>query len=297
MAGDMKKDFAVTAAHALAGANPAPSALFVQITDPHIREPGRLAYGRLDTAPYLRAAVAAIGALPQAPQAVVMTGDLSDFGRAEEYAHLAALIAPLRMPVYLLPGNHDTREGLRAGFPGHAYLGTDGPVHYAVDIGTVRLLALDTSVPGKSHGELDEAQLRWLDDALAQCAGRPTVIAMHHPPFATLIGHMDKIGLLAGAAELERIVARHAHVERIVCGHVHRPIERRFGGTIASVCPSPAHQVCLDLRPDAPSAWILEPPAFRVHALDPDGHLVSHLAPIGAFDGPHPFHENGKLID
>ncbi|OZI32434.1 phosphodiesterase [Bordetella genomosp. 10] len=293
----MTTDPGASVARALPGANPAPTTIFVQITDTHIREPGRLAYGRLDTAPYLRAAVAAIGALPQAPQAVVMTGDLSDFGRAEEYAHLAALIAPLTVPVYLIPGNHDTRAGLRQAFPRHDYLGVDGPIRYAVDIGGLRLLALDTSVPGKSHGELDDGQLRWLDEELARCAGRPAVIAMHHPPFATLIGHMDKIGLLAGAEALERIVARHAHVERIICGHVHRPIERRFGGTIASVCPSPAHQVCLDLQPDAASAWILEPPAFRVHALDPAGHLVSHLAPIGRFDGPHPFHENGKLID
>ncbi|ALM87037.1 phosphodiesterase [Bordetella sp. N] len=288
---------ALTSAQALPAANPAPSTIFVQLSDPHIREPGRLAYGRLETAPYLRAAVAAVNALPQAPEAVVLTGDLTDFGRAEEYAHLAALIAPLTSPVYLLPGNHDTREGLRAAFPGHAYLAGEGTIHYAVDIGGLRLLALDTSVPGHSHGELDDAQLEWLDQELVRCVGRPAVIAMHHPPFATMIGHMDKIGLLAGARELESIVARHPHVERIICGHVHRPVERRFGGTIVSICPSPAHQVCLDLQPEAESAWVLEPPAFRVHAMDPDGRLVSHLKPIGQFDGPHPFHDNGKLID
>src|SRR3546814_19533731 len=71
---------------------------------------------------------------------------------------------------------------------------------------------------------------------------------MHHPPFITGIAHMDAIGLLAGTAELEQIVAAHPNVERIICGHLHRTIFRRFGGTLASTCPGPAHQVALDLR-------------------------------------------------
>jgi len=69
--------------------------LLVQLTDLHIREPGRLAYGRIDTAPYLKRAVQSVLRLRQAPEAVVITGDLSDFGRAAEYAHMAALLAPL----------------------------------------------------------------------------------------------------------------------------------------------------------------------------------------------------------
>jgi hypothetical protein len=85
-------------------------------------------------------------------------------------------------------------------------------------------------------------------------------------------------------------------VERIICGHLHRAIDVRFGGTIASTCPAPGHQVALDLQPDAPSAWMLEPPAFRVHAWDGE-RLVSHLAASGVFEGPYPFHENGTLID
>jgi hypothetical protein len=109
---------------------------------------------------------------------------------------------------------------------------------------------------------------------------------------------MDKIGLLAGAAELEALVARHPNVERILCGHLHRAIDVRFGGTIASTAPGPAHQVCLDLDPDAVSAWTLEPPSFRVHAWNPrERRLVTHLAASGAFEGPYPFFENGVLID
>ncbi|MDZ4361032.1 MAG: phosphodiesterase [Variovorax sp.] len=280
-----------------------PNTFLVQLTDLHIREPGRLAYGRIDTAPYLARAVQSVLALRQPPDAVVITGDLTDFGRAAEYEHLARLLAPLAaMPVYLLPGNHDDRDQLRRSFPGHAYLGngadTDGFIQYSVKVGALRLLTLDTCVPGASHGSLCDKRLAWLEAQLDACRHEPVVVAMHHPPFETLIGHMDEIGLLEGADALEALLHRYTNVERVVCGHLHRAIDVRFGGTIASTSPAQAHQVCLDLAPDAASAWTLEPPSFRVHAWSPAGRrLVTHLAASGSFEGPYPFHDNGALID
>ena len=96
--------------------------LLVQLSDTHIREPGRPAYGRVDTSALLAQAVAAVVALPQPASAVVVTGDLTDFGRAAEYAQLRWLLAPLACPLYLLPGNHDDRDGLRSAFPELAHL-------------------------------------------------------------------------------------------------------------------------------------------------------------------------------
>ena len=165
-------------------------------------------------------------------------------------------------------------------------------------VGALRLITLDTCVPGASHGTLCEKRLGWLEAQLDACRNEPVVVALHHPPFTTLIGHMDEIGLLQGADALEALIARHGNVERLICGHLHRAIDVRFGGTIASTSPAPAHQVCLDLVSDAPSAWTLEPPAFRVHAWSArSGRLVTHLAASGRFEGPYPFHDNGALID
>ncbi|KAB2894396.1 MAG: phosphodiesterase [Burkholderiaceae bacterium] len=274
--------------------------LLLQLSDLHIREPGRLAYGRINTAPYLRQAVESIARLPQRPDALVITGDLTDFGRAAEYDHLRALLAPLApLPIYLMPGNHDDRDQLRASFSDHAhYLGSSGFVQYSVPVGGLQLVALDTVVPHASEGGLCAERLDWLAAELERQRHRPVVIAMHHPPFRTLIGHMDEIGLLEGAEALEAIVTRHPNVERVICGHLHRSIQVRFGGSIAATVPSPAHQVCLDLAPDAASAWTLEPPGFAIHALPTGGRLVSHLAASGRYDGPYPFHEEGgQLID
>jgi 3',5'-cyclic AMP phosphodiesterase CpdA len=273
------------------------STLFIQLTDLHIRESGRLAYGRLDTAPYLRRAVQTIEQLRQKPQAVVLTGDLTDFGRLAEYAHLRECLAPLTVPYYLLPGNHDDATQMRAAFPEHTYLGDSGFVQYTVQLGPVRLITLDTTVAEQSHGALCAKRLAWLEDALNSAKDMPVVIAMHHPPFKTLIGHMDKIGLLQGAKELEALVAKYSNIERVICGHLHRSIDVRFGATIASTSPAPAHQVALDLDPEAASQWILEPGGFKVHAWDVGRGLVSHQMPCGTFEGPYPFHDGGKLID
>lgn len=275
--------------------------LIAQLSDPHIREPGRVAYGKVDTAAYFRRAVAALDELPQRPDAVLITGDLVDFARPGEYRHLAELLAPIRQPVYLLAGNHDDPALLRECFPTHTYLasvGKGGFLQYSLRVGGLRLIALDTTVAGQSHGHLCDERLDWLEAELARCAHEPVLIAMHHPPFTTLIGHMDKIGLLGGIPRLREIVARHANIERIVCGHLHRAIEVRFGTTFAATCPGPAHQVCLDLDPDAASQFSMEPPGFRLLAYARETGLVSHLAAIGRFDGPYPFHEpGGALID
>ncbi|MEI2416645.1 phosphodiesterase [Orrella sp. JC864] len=271
--------------------------LIAQISDLHIRMPGQKAYRVVETDRYLPPAIQALNAQNPLPDCAIISGDLTDFGRPAEYAHLRAMLQTLKMPYYLMPGNHDDRAALRQAFPEHAYLQGKGDyLQYAIDTHPLRILALDTLVPRQSHGTLCAQRLQWLAGQLAAQPGRPTVIAMHHPPFRTGIGHMDDIGLLQGAPELEAIVARHPNVERILCGHVHRTIFRRFAGTIASCCPSTAHQIVLDLRPDAPSAFVMEPPGYQLHSWQ-DGALVTHHGVIGQYAGPHPFHEDGALID
>ena len=262
----------------------------VQLSDTHIQESGCLAYGRIDTAHYLRQAVEAIGRLTQKPDAVVITGDLADFGAVAEYEHLRRLLAPLTVPIYLMPGNHDDRQKMRSSFPDHTYLGKDGFVQYSVSIGDLQLITLDTVVPNASEGSLCERRLAWLAVELDKYKNRPVVVAMHHPPFKTLIGHMDEVGLMQGALELEALVKSYSNVERVICGHLHRAIQVNFGSTIAVTVPSPAHQVCLDLSPNAKPAWVLEPPGFAIHVLPRGARMVSHTAYSGLFDGPHPFH-------
>jgi len=271
--------------------------LIAQISDMHIKARGALSYRVVDTARYLRECIAHIKTLKQQPDIVVATGDLTDFGRPEEYELLREILGELPHPLYVIPGNHDERVNLRAAFADHAYLQQQPEfVQYVIEDLPLRIIALDTVIPGESGGTLCEKRLGWLETQLRARPARPTLILMHHPPFRTLIGHMDEIGL-ANAAGFKAVLANHAQVVAVLCGHLHRPIETVWRGILMSTSPSPAHQVTLDLATDAPSCFMMEPPAFRLHAWSPEDGWLSHTAYVGKFDGPYPFYEEGGLID
>lgn len=265
--------------------------LIAQISDPHVSAPEGVADSLLRTSGHLARAVAHLNRLERRPDLVMITGDLVDRGEVDEYERLRELLAPLRMPVFLLAGNHDDRDNLRRVFADHGYLPRDGFLQYTVDDWPVRLVALDTQVPGEAGGRLCGERLAWLEARLAEAPERPTVVAMHHPPFALGIPVMDALGL-DGSDDLAAVLRRHPQVERVVCGHLHRPIVRRFAGTVACTCPSTAHQLALDLPPANRLAFVMEPPACMLHLwLGSDGGLVTHLSLIAGEHPPFTVHD------
>ena len=273
--------------------------LIAQISDLHIKPPGSLAYGRVDTASALERCVAALNAFRPRPDLVAISGDLADTPTAEEYEHLKRLLAPLELPFVGLPGNHDSRELMRAAFLDADYAFASGPLNQRVEIAGLDLVLLDSSVAGKPHGELDAATLQWLDATLATSPDRPALVFLHHPPFATGIWHMDRQNLL-NAGELATVVKRHPRVQLIACGHVHRATLAMFVGIPSTICPAPNHAVDLDLAQLREPSFKVEPPAFHLHSWFPGegfGSVVTHQVPIGGFDGPHPFFgPDGKLL-
>jgi 3',5'-cyclic-AMP phosphodiesterase len=230
---------------------------------------------------------------------VVISGDLVDTPLAAEYDYLKRLLTALELPFAGIPGNHDSRDMMRAAFPLFPYASASGPLDQRVEIGGLDLLLLDSSVHGKPHGELEAASLQWLEATLASQPERPALLFLHHPPFETGIWHMDRQNLL-NAAELAEVVKRHPRVQRIATGHVHRATLTMFAGVAATICPAPNHAVDLDLAKLREPSFRVEPPAFHLHAWFPGegfGHLVTHQVPIGNFDGPHPFFgADGKLL-
>jgi 3',5'-cyclic AMP phosphodiesterase CpdA len=270
-----------------------------QISDLHIKPPGTLAYGRVDTAKALERCVAALNAFTPAPDFVVISGDLADTPNAEEYDHLKQLLAPLKLPFAGIPGNHDSRELMRAAFPDARYAFSSGALNQKIEVGALDLLLMDSSVPGKPHGLLEPPTLQWLEETLSSSATRPVLLFLHHPPFIAGIWHMDRQNL-HNAEELAAIIARHPRVRLVATGHVHRATLTTFAGIPCTICPAPNHAVDLDLGHLRRPSFRIEPPAFHLHVWFPDqgaGHLVTHQVPIGEFDGPHPFFAaNGKLL-
>ena len=265
-----------------------PKMVIAQISDFHLGPRGHLLEGKVDTNHMLERAVDHLNRLDPPVDVVLATGDLAERGgRDSEYEVLKEIFARLRMPVYLIPGNHDDRERIRQEFSHCSYLPADGEfLHYVVEDYPVRLICLDSTIPGEDGGVMCERRLAWLEARLQEARERPTIVAIHHPPFPCGLPHMDW-QRLDNAEAFGAVIARHPQVERVLCGHVHRPVQTRWYGTIASIAPTPAHQIPLDLREDAPSAFNLEPAACYLHVWYEGTGLVTHMSYIGEYPGPY----------
>jgi 3',5'-cyclic AMP phosphodiesterase CpdA len=249
--------------------------IVAQLSDPHVRvgpdDEGSVAA--------LAAAVAAVERLEPRADAVLVTGDIADGGDRREYERAAELLAALTAPVHVLAGNHDDRGALRERFAVPTASGER--YEYTVRCGAVRVVACDTTIPGRDDGCFDPERRDWLREQLAAEPTTPTIVAMHHPPLDTGIAALDAIGLPRGdRAALSALLSRSAHVRRVAAGHVHRGAFDVLGGCGVVACPSTNLATRLRIGPE-PFEIVREPPAFVVHVLLGE-RLVSHAQPITA---------------
>lgn len=272
--------------------------IIAQITDPHVKAKREIAYGLVDTSAMLEAVVTHVNSMSPIVDTVIVTGDLTDRGKPEEYVTLRSILNNLSMPWHVVPGNHDYRDNFLQAFSDHDYLAeSDDFVHYAIENQPLRLIGLDTTVDGKPHGFLTPERLKWLDSCLRTVPDKPTLIFMHHPPFKTGIHHMDVQNLL-NADDLFDVLLKHSQVLHVACGHVHRASETCVKGIAVSIAPNAAHSSTLDLDPEGPSSFTMDPPAIRLFYFFDDCKLVTHLSYIGKFAGPYPyFTPNGDLVE
>ncbi|WP_216321159.1 phosphodiesterase [Deinococcus aestuarii] len=247
--------------------------LVAQLSDPHINPQ------RPHKAEALRRAVRHLLELPRHPGAVLVTGDCTDNGTREEYAEFRALVQPLPVPVYIIPGNHDDRDVMLEEFGEQGTSSLPGFVQYVVEDGPLRLIALDTHVPGESGGMLDSPRLRWLSDRLEEAPRRPTLIFMHHPPVVAGLNVMDSIGL-GGSEAFREVVARHGQVERIVAGHTHITMTGRFAGTLVMTCPGTDNALLPDLTQPEKLVVQLQPPLCLLHAWDDQTGFLTYTSII-----------------
>jgi Icc protein len=247
------------------------SICLVQLSDLHLGAE----WGGVDPLASLAVVVESVDALEPKPDAVLVTGDLAEHASDAEYEQVRASLAPLNAPLYVLPGNHDDRGALRRHFaiPGS----DDQAVQYSADIGPLRLIALDSMIPGQDSGALGPERLAWLDAALGAAPERATMIALHHVPLATGVPALDEVGLAAAdRSALAEILGRHPQVQRVVAGHVHRPVTGVLGGRTVLAIPSTYMQARLGFGQAAGIDFESGPSGFALHMLL-DGQLVSHV--------------------
>lgn len=215
--------------------HPRPRHLLVHVSDTHFVTPDTLLHGVADSRGHLAELLAGLEATGVRPEALVFTGDLADTGAADAYRSLREVVEPaaerMSAQVVWVMGNHDDRAAMRvelAGEPPSAE-----PYDRVVDLTGLRLVVLDSSVPGAHHGEIAPDQLAWLADVLAEPAPDGTILALHHPP-------VPCVQDLAVTVELRdqhllADVLAGTDVRAILGGHLHYSTSATFAGIPVSV--------------------------------------------------------------
>ena len=240
----------------------------LQLTDPHILSDPASRFDGMDTAAALDAVLAAVNALEEVPDAVLMTGDLVHEPEPAAYERLAERLRVLKAPVFCLPGNHDDPDMM------HQRLNRDGiSTCKVVTAGGWRLLLLDTWAPGTHAGGLSPAELDFLREQLAAAHGRRVLVALHHPPVSIDSPWMDAMGL-ANPRDLFAVIDACPAVRGVVWGHIHQEFYRRRGEVQLFGTPS----TCVQFLPGA-DRYVRDtrPPGFRELVLNADGSLESRV--------------------
>ena len=228
--------------------HPRPRHFLLHLSDSHLMGGPDPLYGAIDSEARLVQLFEEVRASGIRPEAVIFTGDLADKGEAQAYAKLRAIVDPaceaMGARVIWAMGNHDNRAHFRAGLLDQP--GDDAPVDHSYYVNGLRVITLDTSVPGFHHGELSEAQLEWLADQLETPAPDGTILALHHPPVPSVLD-LAVLVELRGQAALAAVL-RGSDVRTILAGHLHYSTTASFAGIPVSVASATCYTQDLNVK-------------------------------------------------
>lgn len=265
--------------------------LLAQISDTHFRSHGQKLYGFIDVNAANADVVSQLNALQERPDAVVISGDIVNCGRPEEYQAARQILGSLNYPLYLIPGNHDDKAlFLEYLHPLCPQLGTDAQnMHYAVDDFATRLLFIDSSRAGTSKGWLTDKTIKWLEAQLFDGGDKPATVFMHHPPLPLGNAQMDPIACENGH-RLLGLVERFPSLTRIFCGHNHSLTMTQYRQAIISTIPGTVHQVPY-FHEDTRPYYDLSPASCLMHRQVGE-QWVSYQHPLTHYAGPWMYDEN-----
>ena len=262
------------------GQHPPPDQVIVHLSDTHFVTGAAPLMGTVDSDGHLAEALRGLTASGLRPSAIVVTGDIADTGAADAYARVRAMLEPvaaeLGAELIWVMGNHDDRGRFRAGLlDGEGSAEVDA-VH---DLDGLRLIVLDSTVPGHDWGLVTPAQLEWLAGVLATPAPKGTVLAMHHPPLPVPIVLAQLIELREQAA-LEAVLTG-TDVRAIIAGHLHYSTFSTFAGIPVSAAAATCYTT--DLVAPVPTLRGQDGgQAFNLIHVYPE-QLVHSIVPIGAY--------------
>lgn len=242
--------------------------LIAQLSDLHLFATSDRELLGLNTFSSLEVILQSLQQLPVKPDQLLLTGDLAQDETDIAYQKIQSLIAPLQIPTYWLPGNHDHLPTMQTTFTNPIFQS-----HKSYRMGAWHFLLLDSSVTGKVYGELSSKSLSWLDQELEQCHPHPTLIALHHPPFAIKSDWLDQIGL-QNSDDLFAILDRHPHVKLVIFGHIHQQFEHQRKQVHYLSTPS----TCIQFAPHSKTfALDQAQPGFRLFQLETNGTFETEI--------------------
>ena len=214
---------------------PRPDHFLLHLSDTHLLAGGNRLYGTVDAEDHLRQLLAELEASEGRPEAIVFTGDLADRGEPDAYDRIRAMVEPvaarLGAQVIWVMGNHDDRRAFRESL--FAELPSSRPVDRVYDVNGLRVITLDSTVPGHHHGELTGAQLDWLAEELSTPAPHGSILAMHHPPLPSVLDLAVAVELRDQSGLAEVLLG--TDVRSIIAGHLHYSSTGTFAGIPVSV--------------------------------------------------------------
>ncbi|MGC5078358.1 metallophosphoesterase [Agrococcus sp. DT81.2] len=231
--------------------HPRPTVTIAHLTDLHLTADGSPLHGAVDADRTLIEAIARLEASGMRPDAVVLSGDLADRGDRTAYERLDAIVTePIRRmgaQLVIASGNHDDRAQLRATMlrdappqaDALAQLGPDAPICGIHTVAGLRIIVLDSSVPGAHWGAVDERQLAWLKGVLEAPAPQGSILVMHHPPMPTFLDVAVMVELRGQEALASALSG--GDVRAIIGGHMHHAVSSTFAGIPVHSTPSLAY--------------------------------------------------------
>ncbi|WP_214415108.1 metallophosphoesterase [Sphaerisporangium fuscum] len=223
-----------------------------------------------------RAVMAYLEDLPYDLDAVLITGDVADHGRPEEYK-LARELFSSRHPVMVCPGNHDDRAAFREFLLGQP--GSTTPINQVRRVGDALIALCDSSIPGRDEGVLEEETLAWLAQMLAEePETTPVLVGFHHPPALLHEPFIDGIRQFR-AERLAALADRHPNLVAFLCGHAHMAAATTFAGRPLLVAPGVVSTVRLPWERRAHPQDLVDldqPPGLAFHILEDTRRLTTH---------------------
>jgi 3',5'-cyclic AMP phosphodiesterase CpdA len=231
--------------------HPRPDHFLLHLSDTHLLPPGGRLYDSVKPHRVLKRIFTDLEENGTRPEAIVFSGDLADTGDPQAYEMLRRIVEPaaerLGAQVIWCMGNHDDRAAFRRGLFGQVR--NDRPVDRVYDVGGLRVITLDTSVPGHHWGLVTGPQLDWLAEELSAPAPHGTILAMHHPPLPTI---QDLAALVELREQRELAEVLHGtDVRSILAGHLHYSTSGTFAGIPVSVASATCYTQDLTAAPRA----------------------------------------------